>query len=71
LWHFVETSKVSRIIIWTFWYIFSCREKKDTEVQILETSKDVESESISELEVKNRELREKVSISSVFCAAFL
>ncbi len=39
----------------------SCREKKDTEVQILETSKDVESESISELEEKNRELREKIA----------
>ncbi len=40
---------------------FSCREKKDTEVQVLETSKDVESETISELEQKNEELREKLA----------
>ncbi len=41
--------------------LLSCREKKDTEVQVLETSKDVESETISDLEQKNEELREKLA----------
>ena len=39
----------------------SCREKKDTEVHSLESSREVESESISELEQKNEELRESLA----------
>ena len=39
----------------------SCREKKDTEVQTLEVSKDAETESIDNLEKENDELREKLS----------
>ena len=40
---------------------FSCREKKDTEVQVLESSKDVETDTVSELAQKNEDLREKIS----------
>ena len=49
----------------------SCREKKDTEVQYLESSKDVESESIQELEQRNEELREKVAGLKNHYAKFL
>merc|ERR1711988_1811854 len=42
-------------------YATDCREKKDTEVQTLEVSKDAETESIDNLEKENDELREKLS----------
>ena len=44
-----------------FFLLCSCREKKDTEVQTLEVSKDAETESIDNLEKENDELREKLS----------
>ena len=37
---------------------FSCREKKDTEVQCLETTKDGEAENLGGIEKENEELRE-------------
>ena len=40
---------------------FSCREKKDTEVQSLEVSKDSEADHIDGLEKENEELRDKLS----------
>ena len=36
----------------------SCREKKDTEVQCLETTKDGEAENLGGIEKENEELRE-------------
>ena len=56
---------------WPLVSSFSCREKKDTEVQYLESSKDVESESIAELEQRNEELREKVAGLKSHYAKFL
>ena len=41
----------------TFDY-YSCREKKDTEVQCLETTKDGEAENLGGIEKENEELRE-------------
>ena len=39
---------------------FSCREKKDSEVQTLEESKETETDSIANLESENEELRDKL-----------
>ena len=36
----------------------SCREKKDTEVQCLESTKDGEAENLGGIEKENEELRE-------------
>lgn len=44
-----------------FIIIFSCRDKKDTEVQSLEVAKDMETGTISELEQRNEAMREKLS----------
>ena len=38
--------------------MISCREKKDTEVQCLETTKDGEAENLGGIEKENEELRE-------------
>jgi hypothetical protein len=40
---------------------FSCREKKDTEVHVLENSRGEESESIAELEQRIEEQRESLA----------
>ena len=40
---------------------YSCREKKDTEVQTLEVAKDSETDAIDNLEKENDELREKLT----------
>lgn len=42
-------------------FIYSCREKKDSEVQTLENAKDNEAEFIDSLEKENEELRDKLS----------
>jgi len=42
-------------------YATDCREKKDTEVQSLEVSKDSEADHIDGLEKENEELRDKLS----------
>merc|ERR1719273_2287035 len=42
-------------------YATDCREKKDTEVQSLEVSKDTETDAIDGLEKENEELRDKLS----------
>lgn len=42
-------------------YATDCREKKDTEVQTLELTKDSETDSLENLEKDNEELREKLS----------
>ena len=39
----------------------SCREKKDTEVQTLETTKEQETDALVILEKENEELREKLA----------
>ena len=44
-----------------FFYFYSCREKKDSEVQTLEQAKETETESIDSLEKENEELRDKLS----------
>ena len=44
-----------------FHLIFSCRDKKDTEVQSLEVAKDMETGTISELEQRNEAMRDKLS----------
>ena len=41
-------------------FFFSCREKKDSEVQTLEESKETETDSIANLESENEELRDKL-----------
>ena len=43
-----------------FTTFFSCREKKDSEVQTLEESKETETDSIANLESENEELRDKL-----------
>ena len=40
---------------------FSCREKKDTEVQTLEVAKEHEAEEIDDLEKQNDDLRDKLA----------
>ena len=42
-------------------FFFSCREKKDSEVHTLESSKDLEVDTIDSLEKENDELRDKLS----------
>ena len=42
-------------------YATDCREKKDSEVHTLESSKDLEDDTIDSLEKENDELRDKVS----------
>ena len=42
-------------------YATDCREKKDSEVHTLESSKDLEDDTIDSLEKGNDELRDKVS----------
>merc|ERR1712004_606768 len=42
-------------------YATDCREKKDSEVQTLEESKETETDSIASLESENEELRDKLS----------
>ena len=44
-----------------FFFVFSCREKKDSEVHTLEASKDNEVDCIGPLEKENDELRDKLS----------
>ena len=39
-------------------YVCSCREKKDSEVQTLEVTKDGEADHLGTLEKENEELRE-------------
>merc|ERR1712080_630357 len=41
-------------------YATDCREKKDSEVQTLEESKETETDSIANLESENEELRDKL-----------
>ena len=48
-------------ILIDFISFFSCREKKDSEVQTLEQAKESETESIDSLEKENEELRDKLS----------
>ena len=50
-----------RDFFFTIFYFFSCREKKDSEVQTLEQAKETETESIDSLEKENEELRDKLS----------
>ena len=40
---------------------YSCREKKDSEVQTLEIAKETETDSIDGLEKENEDLRDKLS----------
>ena len=44
-----------------FIFFFSCREKKDSEVQTLEMAKENETDSIDTLEKENDDLRDKLS----------
>ena len=56
-----EKSPSNQWFLVVLFFIYSCREKKDSEVQTLENAKDNEAEFIDSLEKENEELRDKLS----------